>query len=148
MLKRFAAFLPAGGSLRVGPGDDCAVVRVEDTAHDLLLKTDCVVEGVHFEPSFAAAALQTWDDWGFAVSHILANQWLVTGRYENEDGPERLDACVRSIAGGIDGIAFHDNLKGVYKDRFRALGAKLGIPAFKHQTLRRPETIAWADRQT
>ena len=51
MLKRFAAFLPAGGSLRVGPGDDCAVVRVEDTAHDLLLKTDCVVEGVHFEPS-------------------------------------------------------------------------------------------------
>ena len=40
------------------------------------------------------------------------------------------------------------NLKGVYKDRFRALGAKLGIPAFKHQTLRRPETIAWADRQT
>ena len=57
-------------------------------------------------------------------------------------------ACVRSIAGGIDGIAFHDNLKGVYKDRFRALGAKLGVPAFKHQTLRRPETIAWADRQT
>ena len=51
MLKRFAAFLPAGGSLLVGPGDDCAVVRVEDTAHDLLLKTDCVVEGVHFEPS-------------------------------------------------------------------------------------------------
>ena len=104
--------------------------------------------GVHFEPSFAAAALQTWDDWGFAVSHILANQWLVTGRYENDDGPERLEACVRSIAGGIDGIAFHDNLKGVYKDRFRALGAKLGVPAFKHQTLRHPETIAWADRLT
>ncbi len=99
--------------------------------------------GVHFEPSFAAAALQTWDDWGFAVSHILANQWLVTGRYEDDDGAERLDACARSIAGGIDAIAFHDNLKGVYKDRFRALGAKLGIPAFKHQSLRRPETIAW-----
>lgn len=35
----------------VGAGDDCAVVRVSGSTHDLLLKTDCMVEGVHYEPS-------------------------------------------------------------------------------------------------
>jgi hypothetical protein len=52
--------------------------------------------------------------------------------------------CVGTFRGGIEGIAFHDNLKGVYKDRFRKLAVDLGIPAFKHQTLRRPEDIPWA----
>ena len=74
-------------------------------------------------------------------SHILANQWLVAGRYEDETGPERLERCVASIRGGIHCIAFHDNLKGPYKDRFRALGDRLGIPAVKHQALRSPEKI-------
>ncbi len=101
--------------------------------------------GVHFDPSFAGAVFQEWDDCAFGVSHILANQWLVSGRYEEPSGEERLENCVRSIAGGIEGIVFHDNLKGVYKDRFRALGAEYGIPVFKHQALRRPETIPWAD---
>ena len=93
----------------------------------------------------AGAVFQTWDDCAFGVSHILANQWLVSGGYEGASGEERLERCVRSIAGGIEGIAFHDNLKGVYKDRFRALGEKYGVPVFKHQALRRPEAIAWAD---
>ena len=99
--------------------------------------------GVHFDPSFAAAVFQTWDDSAFGVSHILANQWLVSGGYEDASGEERLEQCVQSIAGGIEGIVFHDNLKGVYKDRFRALGAKYNVPVLKHQALRRPETIAW-----
>lgn len=102
--------------------------------------------GVHFERAFAGAVFQTWGDSAFGVSHILANQWLITGHYEEDDGPEKLEACVRSIHGGIEGIAFHDNLKGVYKDRFRSLAAKYGIPVFKHQALRRPEDIPWADK--
>ena len=32
----------------VGPGDDCAVVEMYDRRKLLVLKTDCVVEGVHF----------------------------------------------------------------------------------------------------
>jgi thiamine-monophosphate kinase len=40
----------------VGPGDDCAVVETQDRRGDLLvLKTDCVVEGVHFPPAADAA---------------------------------------------------------------------------------------------
>ena len=99
--------------------------------------------GVHFEPAFAGAVFQDWDGAAFGISHILANQWLVTGRYEETDGPARLSACVGTIRGGIEGIAFHDNLKGVYKDRFRELASDLGIPVFKHQAMRHPEDIPW-----
>jgi len=100
--------------------------------------------GVHFEPAFASSVFQNWDGSAFGISHILANQWLVAGRYEGNDGPARLSACIGTIRGGIEGIAFHDNLKGVYKDRFRKLASDLGIPVFKHQVLRRPEDIPWA----
>ena len=34
-----------------GPGDDCAVVSAPDDGRLLLLKTDCVVERVHFKPN-------------------------------------------------------------------------------------------------
>jgi len=98
--------------------------------------------GVHFEPAFANAVFQTWNQHAFGISHILANQWLITGQYEDEDGQAKLEACVQSIRGGIAGIVIHDNLKGVYKDQFRILAAKYGIPVFKHQFLRRPEEIS------
>jgi D-tyrosyl-tRNA(Tyr) deacylase len=102
--------------------------------------------GVHFEPAFANAAFQTWENYAFGISHILANQWLVTGQYEKEDGKAKLENCVRSIHDGIEGIVFHDNLKGVYKDCFRELAAQYNIPVFKHQVLRRPEDIPWINR--
>ncbi len=101
--------------------------------------------GVHFETGFASAVFTTWENSAFGISHILANQWLVTGGYDREDGLSRLKACVSSIHGGIEGIAFHDNLKGAYKDQLRALAAELGIPVFKHKKLRKPETISWSD---
>lgn len=108
------------------------------------LKNLLCAGGVHFEPAFAAAVLQTWGDCAFGVSHILANQWLVSGQYGEESGRAKLEACAASIRGGIDAIVFHDNLKGVYKDQLRALGQKYGIPVIKHQILRRPEGIPWA----
>ena len=97
--------------------------------------------GVHFDPNFAAAALASWDGNAFAVSHILPNQWLVEGVYDDDTGPGRLKECVASIRGGIRCIAFHDKLRGPFKDQFRALGEELGIPVVKHQALRAPEKI-------
>ncbi len=47
LLKRLLHKLPTNDSLQTGPGDDCAVV-VRDEQWDGLLKTDVVVEGIHF----------------------------------------------------------------------------------------------------
>jgi len=40
--------LPFARTVAAGPGDDCAVVETPDRRKLLVLKTDCVVEGVHF----------------------------------------------------------------------------------------------------
>ena len=49
LLKRLLHNLPENDSLIIGPGDDCAVVG-RDADWDTLLKTDVVVEKVHFTP--------------------------------------------------------------------------------------------------
>ena len=96
------------------------------------------IGGVHFEPSFGEAALASWDGQAFGVTHIMANQWLVSGAYENETGFERACKCVDAIDGGIEAIFIHDKLKGCYKDVARALAEKYEVPVFKHQKLREP----------
>lgn len=65
----------------------------------------------------------------FAVTHILANQWLVSEGYETETG--------------IEAIFIHDKLKGCYKDLARNLAEKYDVPVYKHQKLRAPETLEW-----
>ena len=43
--------LSLGKEVRNGPGDDCAMVETRDHQNLLVLKTDCVVAGVHFSPT-------------------------------------------------------------------------------------------------
>lgn len=52
VVSRLVSGIPATPGVIAGPGDDCAVI---DTGASLwqLLKTDCVVEGVHFFPRTA-----------------------------------------------------------------------------------------------
>ena len=99
------------------------------------------VGGAHFEPAFSAAVLNREYQPPLAVSHILANQWLGAGAYESEAGYAKLEACVRSIRGGLHAIAFLDGIRGRYKAQLRRLGEQLGIPAFKHQALRELEDL-------
>ncbi len=47
LLQRLLPVLPSNKAVIIGPGDDCAVVARDD-AWDTLLKTDVVVEGIHF----------------------------------------------------------------------------------------------------
>jgi len=47
-LKILLAGLPQGRNVITGPGDDCAVVQAQGAREFLLLKTDCVVEGIHY----------------------------------------------------------------------------------------------------
>ncbi|NQT92318.1 MAG: thiamine-phosphate kinase [Lentisphaerae bacterium] len=50
-IRRLGSFLPSRADIRVGAGDDCAVLRISDDApHDLLLTSDPVIEGTHFTP--------------------------------------------------------------------------------------------------
>src|SRR5216110_4053701 len=48
LLNLLLAGLPLGKAVAVGPGDDCALVAIHDRRKLLVLKVDCVVEGVHF----------------------------------------------------------------------------------------------------
>ena len=49
--------IAGGGELLVGPGDDCAVVDRGGKGPLQLLKTDAIVERVHFEPGAPAGAI-------------------------------------------------------------------------------------------
>ena len=50
LLEILLADLPLGRNTLVGPGDDCAVVKGLGIREMLLLKTDCVVESIHYLP--------------------------------------------------------------------------------------------------
>lgn len=49
LVKRLIRGLPTAADTRVGPGDDCAVIGGERDRTWQLLKTDCVIEDVHFK---------------------------------------------------------------------------------------------------
>ena len=57
------------GRVEIGPGDDCALVRFGQNLQ--LLKTDCVVEGIHFLPETPARAVG-WKALCRVISDIAA----------------------------------------------------------------------------
>jgi thiamine-monophosphate kinase len=48
LLGQLLPHLPLGKTVVAGPGDDCAVMEFSSGRNCLVLKTDCIVEGVHF----------------------------------------------------------------------------------------------------
>ena len=48
LINHLIRHLPSNDTVRVGPGDDCAVLDLGVPGRLLLFKTDAVVEGVHF----------------------------------------------------------------------------------------------------
>jgi len=63
--------LPVGGDVRRGAGDDCAIIGGPRDRVWRLLKTDCVVEGVHFSAREKPARIG-WKALCRAVSDIAA----------------------------------------------------------------------------
>lgn len=57
LLAQLLPLLSRNRSVVLGPGDDCAVVRGPRQGHFQLLKTDCVVEGVHFTAASPPASI-------------------------------------------------------------------------------------------
>src|SRR5262245_14133113 len=50
LLDRIIPTLPSNDRVIAGAGDDCAVLRGGSRGSYFLLKTDAIVEGVHFDP--------------------------------------------------------------------------------------------------
>jgi len=71
LVARLTRGLPATPGLLVGPGDDCAVTARPGEKVWTLLKTDCVIEGVHFtsDTDFRRVG---WKALARAVSDIAA----------------------------------------------------------------------------
>ena len=63
--------LPLGADVRHGAGDDCAVIGGRRDRWWRLLKTDCVVESVHFLPAETAARVG-WKALCRAISDVAA----------------------------------------------------------------------------
>ncbi len=97
------------------------------------------VGGIHFERSFSEAALNT--GFSIGVSHILPNQWIVSGDYASGDGFNKLRNAASSIKGGVDAVVYHEGIKSPFRDQCRRLGEELGVPVLKHKLLRRPEEL-------
>ncbi|MDR0374650.1 MAG: D-aminoacyl-tRNA deacylase [Treponema sp.] len=102
------------------------------------LKVLLCVGGIHFEESYSSILLEKEN--GISVGHILANQWVVEN-YLEENGLVKLNKCMESIIGGVNGIIFHDNLKGEYKQQCRAIAEKNNIYVGKHKMLKTSEEL-------
>jgi thiamine-monophosphate kinase len=57
LLAQLLPMLSRNRSVVLGAGDDCAVVKCPEPEHFQLLKTDCVVEGVHFTAASPPASV-------------------------------------------------------------------------------------------
>jgi len=57
LLTRILPWLKRSSRVVAGAGDDCAVVKFRGAKEWLLLKSDCVVEGIHFVPGSNACAV-------------------------------------------------------------------------------------------
>lgn len=75
LLNRIRPTLPTNPNLIAGAGDDCAVIALPASEDVLLLKTDAVVEGVHFLPD-------TRPDWvgRKALARCLSDIAAMAGR--------------------------------------------------------------------
>lgn len=71
VIQQLVQFVPKRSDVLVSSGDDCAVIRCPQADNLLLLKTDCVVEGIHFKKDTPAI----WVGWKAvcrAISDIAA----------------------------------------------------------------------------
>jgi thiamine-monophosphate kinase len=101
-IARLIRLLPAGAGTLVGPGDDCAVVRLPGATDDLLLTSDPVIEGVHFDAGCAPERIGH-KAMGRILSDLAAMAgtpcWALIDAVAPPQTPvERLEAILRGAA--------------------------------------------------
>ena len=101
LIARLTECLPSNPEVVVGAGDDCAVVRMPEGIAQCVLKTDAVVEGVHFaadtEPERIGhkALARCLSDFGAMGAKPMAA--LVTLAISHLD-PERIEGVYRGMS--------------------------------------------------
>ena len=110
------------GRVEIGPGDDCALVRLGQILQ--LLKTDCVVEGIHFLPETPARAVG-WKALCRGISDIAAM------------GGEPLDAVITVAISPDHELAW---LTDLYTGLNQA-AAKYGVNLVGGETSRSPGPV-------
>jgi len=100
LVARLLEIAGGGGNLFVGPGDDCAVVERGPGPYELL-KTDAIVEGVHFEKTAPASAIgwkavaRVFSD--FAAMGGRPKEVLVTVALRKDEELKRVEGIYRGI---------------------------------------------------
>jgi len=105
LIARLTRSLPANKSVVVGPGDDCAVLDLDLPDRFLLLKTDAVVEGVHFIPGTPPEKIGH-KALGRCLSDIAAMAGTPTAAVVTLALPRQFDpAFVENIYTGMNALA-------------------------------------------
>ena len=113
---------PPGRDVRHGPGDDCAVIGRRGERFWSLLKTDCVLEGVHFDSADASAKIG-WKALARAVSDIAAMGGLPRHALVSIAASPDTELCrVRAIYAGLKKCARQFGIGLVGGETSRSLG--------------------------
>ena len=101
LVAKLVAGLPVNAEVRVAAGDDCAAVGNVDESHWTLLKTDCVIEGVHFLADASPESVG-WKALARALSDVAAmggspQQALVTIALPSDFEVERAAGIYRGL---------------------------------------------------
>jgi D-tyrosyl-tRNA(Tyr) deacylase len=94
------------------------------------------VGGLHFQEDYCRAVLADHAEARLSLGHIIHTKWMETAEYLEEEGRRRFEHCIASIQGEVQGIVFHDSIRGPYKALLRELGAGFKIPVLQHRRLR------------
>ncbi len=121
LVARLTRRLPAGKRIVAGPGDDCAAVRVPGRKKLQLLKTDCLLEGVHFLRGHAGEKVG-WKALCRTISDIAACGG-------------RPDAALITVAAPVDFEVGY--LEAIYRGLRRA-GRRYGVSIVGGETARSP----------
>ena len=139
-IDKFQSMLSSRPDVVVGPGDDCAVVRCStDNTIDLLLTSDPVIEGIHFEAGTAPHLIGR-KAMGRALSDIAAMGGTPTWALVNLSSPGSIKFEVtEQIVKGAEELASEHGLAIVGGDL--AEGPVLQLNVFAMGSLQRDSAI-------
>jgi thiamine-monophosphate kinase len=101
LIARLTRNLPTHPGVIAGPGDDCALLDLGLPLHWVVLKTDAVVEGIHFTPETPPdrvghkAMARVLSD--FAAAAATPTAALVTLALPASYDPDRIEALYQGI---------------------------------------------------